>query len=75
MFKLDLEKAEEPEMELTTSAESLKKEKSSRKTSTSASLTKLKPFVRPPQITILPFCISFFLKMVFITTSFFFFDI
>ena len=43
MFKLDLEKAEEPEMELTTSAESLKKEKSSRKKSTSASLTKLKP--------------------------------
>ena len=39
MFKLDLEKAEEPEIKLTTSTGSLKKQESSRKTSTSASLT------------------------------------
>ena len=36
MFKLDLEKAEEPEIKLPTSAGSLKKQKSSRKTPTSA---------------------------------------
>ena len=41
MFKLDLEKAEEPENKLQTSVGSLKKQKSSRKTSTSASLTTL----------------------------------
>ena len=34
MFKLDLEKAEEPETKLPTSAGSLKKQESSRKTST-----------------------------------------
>ena len=39
MFKLDLEKAEEPEIKLPTSAGSWKKEESSRKTSTSALLT------------------------------------
>ena len=39
MFKLDLEKAEEPEIKLPTSAGSLRKQKSSRKASTSASLT------------------------------------
>ena len=39
MFKLDLEKAEEPEIKLPTSAGSLKKEESSRKTSTSVLLT------------------------------------
>ena len=44
MFKLDLEKAEEPEIKLPTSAVSLKKQESSRKTSTSDSLTTLKPF-------------------------------
>ena len=43
MFKLDLEKAEEPEFKLSTSAGSSKKQESSRKTSTSASLTMLKP--------------------------------
>ena len=36
MFKLDLEKAEEPEIKLPTSSGSLKKEESSRKTSISA---------------------------------------
>ena len=39
MFKLDLEKAEEPEIKLPTSAGSLKKQESSRKTFTSALLT------------------------------------
>ena len=39
MFKLDLEKAEEPEIKLPTSAGSLKKQDSSRKTSISALLT------------------------------------
>ena len=39
MFKLDLEKAEEPEIKLATSAGSSKKPESSRKTSTSALLT------------------------------------
>ena len=39
MFKLVLEKAEEPEIKLPTSAGSWKKQESSRKTSTSALLT------------------------------------
>ena len=39
MFKLDLEKAEEPEIKLPTSVGSLKKQESSRKTSISALLT------------------------------------
>ena len=39
MFKLDLEKAEEQEIKLPTSVGSLKKQESSRKTSTSALLT------------------------------------
>ena len=43
MFKLDLEKAEEPEIELPTSTGFSKKQENSRKTSTSASLTMLKP--------------------------------
>ena len=43
MFKLDLEKAEEPEIKLPTSTESLKKQESSRKTATSALLTMPKP--------------------------------
>ena len=42
-FKLVLEKAEEPETKLPTSAGSWKKQESSRKTSTSALLTMLKP--------------------------------
>ena len=41
MFKLDLEKAKEPEIKLPTSVGSQKKQESSRKTSTSASLTML----------------------------------
>ena len=43
MFKLDLEKADEPEIKLPTYAGSLKKQENSRKTSSSASLTMLKP--------------------------------
>ena len=43
MFKLVLEKAEEPEIKLPTSVESSKKQESSRKISTSASLTTIKP--------------------------------
>ena len=44
MFKLVLEKAEEPEITLPTSAGSSKKQESSRKTSISALLTMPKPF-------------------------------
>jgi len=43
MYKLDLEKAEEPEIKLPPSTGSQKKQENSRKTSTSASLTMLKP--------------------------------
>ena len=43
MFKLDLEKAEEPEFKLSTFPGSLKKQESSRKTSISALLTMPKP--------------------------------
>ena len=43
MLRLDLEKAEEPEIKLPTSAGSLKKQESSRKTSISALLTTPKP--------------------------------
>ena len=43
MFKLDLEKAEEAEIKLPTSAGSRKKQESSRKTSISALLTMPKP--------------------------------
>ena len=43
MFKLDLEKAEEPEIKLPTSAGSWKKQESSRKTSICALLTMPKP--------------------------------
>ena len=42
-YKLDLEKAEEPEIKLPISIESWKKLENSRKTATSASLTTLKP--------------------------------
>ena len=43
MFKLDLEKAEEPEIKLPTSAGSSKTQESSKKTSISALLTMPKP--------------------------------
>ena len=51
MFKLDLEKAEEPEIKLPTSAGSLKKQESSKKTSISALLTRPKPL--PVWVTII----------------------
>ena len=41
MFKIDLEKAEEPEIKLLTSVGPQKKQENSRRTSTSASLTML----------------------------------
>ena len=44
MFKLVLEKAEDPEIKLPTSVGSWKRQKSSRKTSISALLTMPKPF-------------------------------
>ena len=44
MFKLDLQKAEQPEIKLPTSFGSSKKQESSRKTSTSALLTYAKAF-------------------------------
>ena len=43
MFKLGLEKAQEPEIKLPTFAESYRKQENSRKTSTSVSMTTLKP--------------------------------
>ena len=51
-FKLVLEKAEEPEISLPTSAGSLKKQESYRKTSTSALLTKPKPLICGSQQTV-----------------------
>ena len=42
MYKLDVEKADEPEIKLPTSVGSKRKQENSRKTSTSASLTTLK---------------------------------
>ena len=49
MFKLVLEKAEEPGIKLPTSAKSSKKQESSRKTSTSVLLITPKPFCRSQQ--------------------------
>ena len=45
IFKLDLDKSEEPEFKLLTSAGSSKKQESSRKTSISALLTMSKPLI------------------------------
>ena len=44
MYKLDIEKAEEPDIKFLASAGSQKKQGDARKTSISASLTMLKPF-------------------------------
>ena len=52
MFKLVLEKAEEPEIKLPTSAGSSKKQESSRKTSISALLTMPKPLLCGSQSTV-----------------------
>ena len=51
MYKLDVEKAEEPEIKLPTSAGSLKKQESSRKTSTSALVTTPNPWLFGSQKT------------------------
>ena len=56
MFKLDLEKAEEPGIQLPTSVGSSKKSESSRKTSTSALLTMPKPLT----VRIITICGKFF---------------
>ena len=64
MFKLDLEKEEEPEIKLPTSVESLKKKESSRKTSTSALLT----MPRPLTVWIMTNCGQFFKRQEYQTT-------
>ena len=62
MFKLDLEKAEEPEIKLPTSVESSKKQESSRKISTSVLLTK------PLTVWITPNCGKFLKRWEYQTT-------
>ena len=64
MFNLDLEKAEPPEIKLPKSVDSLKKQESSRKTSTSASLTMLKPLT----VWITTNCAKFFKRWEYQTT-------
>ena len=64
MYKLDLEKAEEPEIKLPTSAESWKKQKSPRKISTSALLTT----PRPLTVWITTNCGKFFKRWEYQTT-------
>ena len=64
MFKLDLEKAEEPEIKLPTSAGSWKKQESSRKTSISALLTMPKPLT----VWITTHCGKFFKRWEYQTT-------
>ena len=64
MFKLDLEKAEEPEIKLPTSAGSLRKWESSRKTSTFALLTMPKPLT----VWITMNCGKFFKRWAYQTT-------
>ena len=64
MFKLDLEKAEKPEIKLPTSAGSWKKQESSRKTSISALLTMPKPLTVWITIT----CGKFFKRWEYQTT-------
>ena len=64
MFKLDLEKAEEPEIKLPTSIGSLKKQESFRKTSISALLTVPKPLT----VCITINCVKFFKRWEYQTT-------
>ena len=64
MFKLDLEKAEEPEIKLPTSAGSSKKQESSRKTSTFALLTTPKPLT----VWIIIYCGKFLKRWEYQTT-------
>ena len=63
-FELDLEKAEEPEIKLPTSAGSWKKQESSRKTSISALLTMPKPLT----VWITTNCGKFFKRWEYLTT-------
>ena len=64
MFKLDSEKAEEPEIKLTTSTGTLKKQESSRKTSTSDLLITPKPLT----VRITTNCGQFFKRWEYQTT-------
>ena len=64
MFKLVLEKAEEPEIKPPTSAGSSKKQESSRKTSTSVLLTRPKPLT----VWITTNCGKFFKRWEYLTT-------
>ena len=64
MYKLDLEKAEEPEIKLPTFVGSLKKQENSRKTSTSVSLITLKPLT----VQITKYSEKFFKRWEFKTT-------
>ena len=64
MFKLDLEKAGEPEIKLAASTGSYKKQESSRKTSTSVSLTTPKPLT----VLITTNCGKFFKRWEYQTT-------
>ena len=64
MLKLDLEKAEEPEIKLSTSVGSSKKQESSRKTHTSALLTMPKPLT----VWITKNCRKFFKRWEYQTT-------
>ena len=64
MFKLDLDKAEEPEIKLPTSIETQTKQEYFRKTSTSASLTTLKPLT----VWIIINCGKFFKRWEYQTT-------
>ena len=64
MFKLVLEKAEEPEIKLPTSAGSWKKQEGSRKTSISASLITLEPLT----VWITTHCEKFFKSWEYQTT-------
>ena len=64
MFKLDLEKAEEPEIKLPTSAGSLKKQESSRKTSISFLL----PVPKPLTVCITTNCGKYFKRWEYQTT-------
>ena len=64
MFKLDLEKAEEPEVRFPTSIRSSKKRESSRKTSTTVWLTTTKPLI----VWITTHCGKFFKRLEYQTT-------
>ena len=66
MFKLDLERAEESEIKLSTFAGSLKKQESSRKTSISALLTMPKPLT----VWITTNCEKFFKRWEYLTCLF-----